>query len=89
MGLAAIVGIAIPEHVGTLIKKLMKIQATAEKTTMLVIGIVRIIFGVFIPFVLFAELGLIAGYSFHAISKKIVGKEENKEPENPNEEEHI
>jgi len=88
MGLLAIIGIALPEQVGKFLKKIMKFQIKAEKTTTIVIGIVRIIFGVFIPFILFAELGLLAGYSFHTTSKEFVGKEEKPQPEKK-EEEHI
>jgi hypothetical protein len=87
MGLLAIIGLALPEQVSSFVKKLIKMQAQAEKATMIVLGIVRIIFGIFIPFVLFAELGLLAGYSFHTTSKEFVRKEDKEE--HPKEEEHI
>ena len=82
------------------LKKLIKWQAKAEKTTIIIIGIVRIIFGIFIPFIIFAELGLLAGYAFHTTTKEFNPPHEEKEhqehfeeppKENPppaNEEEH-
>lgn len=85
MGLFAIIGIVIPEQVGGIIQKLMKLHVKSEKITIIVIGIVRIIFAIFIPFIIFAELGLYAGYSFHTISREFVRKEEKKELENPKE----
>lgn len=87
MGLSAIISLALPEKVGVFIKKILKLQAKAEKAVMIIIGIVRIIFGLFIPFILFAELGLYAGYAFHTFSKEL-GRTETKE-QNPKEEEHI
>lgn len=90
MGLLTIIGLAMPDQVGAFVKKIIKLQSRAEKTLMVVIGIARIIFAIFIPFILFAELGILAGYAFHTIAKEFVGnKEANKEEEKPNEEEHI
>lgn len=78
-GLLAIIAIALPEQMGKAIKKMFKFQTKAEKTTTIVIGIIRIIFGIFIPFILFAELGLLAGYSFHIIAKEFMPEEQPKE----------
>lgn len=89
MGLTAIIGLALPEQIGIFVKKIIKLQAKSEKAMMIIIGIVRIIFAIFIPFVLFAELGLYAGYAFHTISREFVGSQEPKEEEKPKEEEHI
>jgi len=68
-GLLAIIGIALPVQVGKILKKLLKFQADLPKTTIIIIGIVRIVLAVFIPFVLFAELGFLAGYSFHTTAR--------------------
>lgn len=70
-GLFAIIGIALPAQVGKFLKKTLQWQNKAEKTTIIIIGIVRIIFGIFIPFVLFAELGLLAGYAFHSTTLEL------------------
>ena len=90
-GLLAIIGIALPNQVGKILKKLLKFQAKAEKSVIIIIGIVRIVLGVFIPFILFAEIGLLAGYAFHTTSKEFTPVEPPKEEEEekPKEDEHI
>jgi hypothetical protein len=91
-GLLAIVGIAFPSQVEKVVKKIFKFQAKEEKSTIIIIGIVRIVLGIFIPFILFAELGLLAGFSFHTVVKEISFTKENveeQEEEKPKEEEHL
>ncbi|NGX34563.1 MAG: hypothetical protein K1060chlam1_00916 [Candidatus Anoxychlamydiales bacterium] len=85
-GLLAIVGIALPMQVGKFLKKLLKFQAKSPKTTIIIIGIVRIILAVFIPFILFAEIGLLAGYSFHTTTRELQGLEEHHSEEHHSEE---
>ncbi|HEU64016.1 MAG: hypothetical protein KR126chlam4_00316 [Candidatus Anoxychlamydiales bacterium] len=78
-GLLAIIGIALPVQVGKFLKKLLTFQAKAPKTTIIIIGIVRIVLAVFIPFILFAEIGLLAGYAFHTTTKESHGEEHHLE----------
>jgi len=87
-GLLAIIGIALPTHVGKFLKKLLKFQATSPKTTIIIIGIVRIILAVFLPLVLFAEIGLLAGYSFHTTTRELSLHEEHHESEHHENEHH-
>ena len=77
MGILAIVALALPERIGNFLRKILKFQVTAEKSITIMIGIVRIIIGLFIPFVLFAELGLLAGYAFHTTAKEFIIKKDN------------
>ncbi|MFA6119644.1 MAG: hypothetical protein WCT85_06405 [Parachlamydiales bacterium] len=89
-GLLTITGIAFPVHVGKIVKKIFKFQSTSEKTTIIIMGIVRLVLAIFIPFILFAEIGLLAGYSFHTIVKEFsFTKEMPKEIEKPSHEEHL
>ena len=93
-GLGAIIGIALPDQVGKFLKKMLKIQSKADKSTIVIVGVVRLIVAIFIPFIIFAEMGLLAGYAFHSTTKEMVGFEKkeppkNKEEEEPKEEEHI
>ncbi|NGX33271.1 MAG: hypothetical protein K1060chlam4_01333 [Candidatus Anoxychlamydiales bacterium] len=78
-GLLAIIGIALPVQVGKFLKKILKFQATAPKTTIIIIGIVRIVLAVFVPLILFAEIGLLAGYSFHTTTRELHGTDEHSE----------
>ncbi|NGX51788.1 MAG: hypothetical protein KR126chlam5_00075 [Candidatus Anoxychlamydiales bacterium] len=90
-GLLAIIGIALPVQVGKFLKKLLKFQATAPKTTIIIIGVVRIVLAVFVPLILFAEIGLLAGYSFHTTTRELHGDEEHSEElhSGPNLEENL
>lgn len=90
-GLLAIIGIALPIQVGKILKKLLKMQEKAEKSVVIIIGVVRIVLAVFIPFILFAEMGLLAGYAFHTTTREFGPIEEPKkeEEEKPKEDEHI
>ena len=80
MGAMAIVAIALPEKIGNFLRKILKFQVTAEKAITIMIGIVRIIIGLFLPFILFAELGLLAGFAFHTTAREFIPpKKENSE----------
>ena len=87
-GLGAILSIAFPEKVIKIEKMIFKFLSKQEKTTQIVVGIVRIVLAVFIPFIIFAELGVLAGIAFHNIPKHLL-KEEAPEEEPSSEEEHI
>jgi len=90
VALGAIIAIALPAQIGKLLKKIFKMISQAEKTVSIIIGIVRIVLSIFIPFILFAELGLIAGYSFHLIGREFYKEEEPKsEYEKPEEKEEL
>ena len=80
-GLLAIVGIALPDQVGMVLNKLSKLQMQSEKSATIIIGIVRLVLSIFIPFVLFAELGLLAGHAFHSITRLYSSHNEEKEEE--------
>ncbi|MBN2479890.1 MAG: hypothetical protein JXA94_06650 [Parachlamydiales bacterium] len=86
-GIGAIVSIAIPEKTEGALRKLIMIAFKKDKSTEIVVGIVRIVIAIFVPFITFAEIGLLAGQAFHLLSKKDVKKEEE-EHHLPNEEEH-
>ena len=59
----------------------------SEKSTMIVVGIIRIVLAIFIPFILFAELGVLAGYAFHTTSRDMTSKKDKEVPHD--DEEHI
>ena len=82
-GLCAVLGIAFPDQVMKLQKPIFKFLSRQDKTTQITIGIVRVILAIFIPFVIFAEMGFLAGSSFHhmprcmlKVEKKIEEKTE-------------
>ena len=91
-GLGAIASIAFPEQVIKIEKKLFKIVTRKEKSAQIAVGIVRIVIALFLPFIIFAEIGLLAGSAFHHFSHQMhdgetIAKEEKKEEKE--EEEHL
>jgi len=91
-GIGIIVSTAFPAQIHKLIKPLSQFLKKQEKTVQIIVGIVRLIFAIFIPFLLFAEAGLLAGLVYHrtphdACCEK---KDENKQDEHHdhNDEEH-
>ena len=89
-GIGGIVSVAFPDQVMKIGKPLFNFLKKQEKTIQIIIGIVRLIFAIFIPFLLFLEIGLLAGLAFHQNSKiTFEKKEENKEEAQDNDEEHI
>ena len=76
-GFGAVVSLLIPEKISQLEKQLFHIFRKDEKTTQVIIGVVRILLAFFLPFVIFAEIGLLAGCGYHffhndkTISEKI------------------
>ena len=86
----AILSIAFPEKIISMQKKLFQFLWKGEKTTQYVIGSIRIVLAIFLPFILFAEMGLLAGIAFHNIPKHLMGKtEQKKKEETSSEEEHL
>jgi hypothetical protein len=64
-GLGAVVGIIFPGPVESFLAKCYSFVQKQEKSTQIIIGVVRIIIGLFIPFVIFTMMGLLAGSSYH------------------------
>ena len=65
MAIGTIVAIAFPVPVEKKLKKLYSFSLTQEKTTEMILGGVKIVVAIFIPFVYFGFLGLLAGSSYH------------------------
>lgn len=63
--IGTILGIFFPVPVEKGLKQFYSFAYKQEKTTQLVLGCVKIVVGLFIPFVIFGALGLLAGTSYH------------------------
>jgi hypothetical protein len=93
-GIGAIVSIIFPEKISELMEKCSCFLKKQEKASQIVIGIVRIVLAIFIPFVIFAEIGLLAGCKFSSCYKCLVkpsndSKEIEIEKRPPDDEEHL
>lgn len=65
LAIGVILGIFFPAPVEKGLKQFYTFSYKQEKTTQLILGIVKVVVGLFIPFVLFGFMGLLAGTSYH------------------------
>jgi hypothetical protein len=75
-----ILGIFFPAPVEKGLKQLYGFTHKQEKTTQMILGAVKIVVGLFIPFVLFGVLGLLAGTSYHYYTRHAQIVNEHKSP---------
>lgn len=80
LALGTFLGIFFPVPVEKGLKQLYGFTFKQEKMTQVVIGAVEIIIALFIPFLLFGILGLLAGTSYHYYTRHAQIMEENKPP---------
>jgi hypothetical protein len=76
VGLA--LGIFLPSPVEKALKQFYAFSHKQEKTTQLILGCVQVIVGLFVPFVLFCGIGLLAGTSYHYYTRHAQMTSENK-----------
>ena len=90
-GLGAVVSIAFPEKIVKFEGFLFKFLKRQEKVAQIAIGLVQIVVALFIPFRGFAQLGLLAGITFHHFSSqpRIKNKAEETKPKAESGDEHI
>lgn len=70
-GIGAILSIAFPEAVVKIQRKVLELTSKQEKAAQISIGVIRLIIALFIPFILFAEIGFLAGLGFHRYTKHL------------------
>jgi hypothetical protein len=78
-----IFGIFFPAPVERGLKQFYQFTYKQEKTTQMVLGAVKVVMGIFIPFVLFGLLGLLAGTSYHYFTRQAQIFSENRPPKGP------
>ncbi|MBI5346447.1 MAG: hypothetical protein HZB76_04830 [Chlamydiae bacterium] len=79
-GIGAVVGFALPEKIEAMEKKLLQFVFKQNKTTEIIIGIARVVVAIFIPFLQFAEIGLLAGVSLKLAMKALGIKKDEENP---------
>ena len=65
MAIGVILGIFFPAPVEKGLKQFYSFSFKQEKTTQMILGLVKVIVSLFIPFVLFGFMGLLSGTSYH------------------------
>jgi uncharacterized membrane protein len=64
-GLGCVITVLFPVPIERVLKQLYSFTLKQEKTTQMILGAVKIVIALFIPFILFGFLGLLAGGSYH------------------------
>ena len=70
MTIGAVLGIFFPAPVDKGLKQLYDFTFKQEKSTQIILGAVKIVIAIFIPFVLFSIMGLLAGTSYHYYTRR-------------------
>ena len=68
--LGIVLGVFFPTPADKGLKQLYDFTFKQEKSTQLILGGVKIVIALFIPFVLFGVMGLLAGTSYHYYSRR-------------------
>jgi hypothetical protein len=76
----AICGILCPNPVERGLRQLYEFTYKQEKTTQFILGAVKIVIAIFIPFVLFGIIGLLAGTSYHYYTRRAQATTEHNLP---------
>ena len=63
--IGAVAAVLFPTHAEKGLKQFYNFTFKQEKSTQLIIGVVKLVVAIFVPFILFGLLGLLAGSSFH------------------------
>lgn len=90
-GLGAIISITLPTPIHKFEKAYFSFTSRQEKAAQIAIGVVQIVIAIFIPFVIFAQIGMLSGLSFHhfSIQPKNVEEKQARSSKAESEEEHI
>ncbi|MEI6241776.1 MAG: hypothetical protein WCP39_00025 [Chlamydiota bacterium] len=87
MGLGTILSLAYPQKLLRIEKNILEFMNKQEMFLQIILGSVCLVFAIFLPFIIFFNLGILAGIAYHLIPK--VSKEISiREKALGNEEEH-
>lgn len=82
IAIGVILGVFFPVPVEKGLKQFYSFSYKQEKTTQMILGLVKVVVGLFIPFVLFGFMGLLAGTSYHYYTRhaQIMGENRPSKP---------
>lgn len=83
--IGTILGVFFPAPVEKSLKQLYSFTYKQEKMTQIILGVVKIVIAIFIPFILFGILGLLAGTSYHYYTRhaQIMSESRSPKPHQP------
>ena len=82
VAIGVMLGVFCPAPVERGLKQFYNFSYKQEKMTQMVLGCVKIVIGLFIPFILFGVIGLLAGTSYHYYTRQAQVMGENR-PQKP------
>lgn len=87
-GLGALISVVFTKQVSRYLGRFYEFVTKQEKSTQIIIGILRLVIALFLPFVIFAGIGLLAGVAFYDMNEQMRQKAqtEKKEQKKPPEE---
>ena len=90
-GIGAILSIALPAQIHKIEKIYFSFVSKQEQTAQIAIGAVQLIIALFLPFIIFAQLGMLAGISFHHFSRqpRTIEEKEIRKTKTESEKEHF
>lgn len=80
LAIGMIMGIFFPAPVEKGLKQFYSFASKQEKMTQMILGFVQIVVALFIPFILFGFVGLLAGTSYHYYTRQAQIMSENRPP---------
>jgi hypothetical protein len=79
IAVGVVLGVFFPAPVDRGLKQFYSFSYKQEKTTQMILGLVKVVVGLFIPFVLFGFVGLLAGTSYHYYTRHAQLMSENRQ----------
>lgn len=80
IAIGVILGVLLPAPVERGLKQFYSFSYKQEKMTQMILGFVKIVIGLFIPFILFGFIGLLAGTSYHYFTRQAQIMTESRPP---------
>lgn len=75
-----VLGVFFPTSAESWLRQIFQFSLKQEKTTQMILGSVKVIIGIFVPFILFGVVGLLAGTSYHHFIHQLQSVSEKKGP---------
>ncbi len=82
LAIGVIVAIVFPAPVERGLKQFYSFSYKQDKMTQMILGVAKIVVGLFIPFILFGFMGLLAGTSYHYYTRHAQVMSENRPSSN-------
>lgn len=87
-GVGAIISISFPETIAKVEEMYFMQAARPEKSIQITVGLVLLVLAIFIPFIIFIQVGLLCGIAFHHFARMPASEELEKSKSHTEKEHH-